>query len=40
MNKEEFKKTHKALLNLYLKIKSHRDNILNQVKAFIIIIRT
>ena len=40
MNKEEYTKAHKALSNLYFKIKSHRENILTQVNAFIIIIRT
>ena len=40
MNKEEYKKAHKALSNLYLKIKSHREKLLPQVNAFIIIIRT
>jgi hypothetical protein len=40
MNKEEYKKAHRALSNLYLKIKSDRENIFTQVNAFIIIIRT
>ena len=39
MNKEEYKKTHKALMKLYLRIKNQRENNPNNQVNVIIILK-